>query len=195
MLQLDFTVFPELRTPRLCLRSITLADAPQMLLLRSDEAVMRYIDRAPAETLADAEALISKMISSQQDNTGITWVMAFADHPDTLIGSIGYWRMMPEHYRAEVGYMLLPAYWRKGLTKEALLAVIDYGFNQLGLHSIEANINPANDASAAILEATGFVREAYFRENYYYNGVFLDSAIYSRLRTAARLDTIPPPAV
>jgi len=50
------------------------------------------------------------------------------------------------------------------------------------LHSIEAHINPANAASAAILESTGYVREAYFKEDYFFKGKFLDTAIYSLLK-------------
>ena len=57
--------------------------------------------------------------------------------------------------------------------------VLDYGFNTLKIHSLEANVNPGNAASIKLLERNGFVREAYYRENYYYNGHFLDSAIYS----------------
>jgi ribosomal-protein-alanine N-acetyltransferase len=50
------------------------------------------------------------------------------------------------------------------------------------LHSIEANINPDNLASANLLEKNGFKKEAHFRENFYYNGKFLDSLIYSLVR-------------
>ena len=87
--------------------------------------------------------------------------------------------MLPEHYRAEIGYMLNPAYQGKGIMSEALSIIIQYGFNNIGLHSIEANANPANQASIKLLEKIGFVREGYFKENYYFNGNFLDSAIYS----------------
>jgi ribosomal-protein-alanine N-acetyltransferase len=60
--------------------------------------------------------------------------------------------------------------------------VLKYGFEVLKLHSIEANVNPENIASIKLLEKNNFVREAYFRENYFYNGKFLDSAIYSLVR-------------
>jgi ribosomal-protein-alanine N-acetyltransferase len=86
---------------------------------------------------------------------------------------------MKEHYRGEVGYVLLPEYQGKGIMHEALGAVIAYGFDVMKLHSIEANTNPNNTPSHKLLERHGFVREAYFKENYYYNGKFLDSAIYS----------------
>ena len=104
----------------------------------------------------------------------------FHDDPGKLLGSICYWRMQKEHYRAEIGYALHPGSWRKGIMKEAILEVIAYGFSTLQLHSIEARINPANMASAAILESTGFVREAYFKEDFFFRGKFGDTAVYSR---------------
>lgn len=65
--------------------------------------------------------------------------------------------------------------------KEALNAVIDYAFTTMNLHSIEANINPDNTASGALLESGGFVKEAHHKENFYFDGVFYDSIIYSKL--------------
>ena len=98
-----------------------------------------------------------------------------------LIGSIGLWRTVPEHHYAEIGYSLLNEYQRKGLMYEAMIASLKYGFNEMQLHRVEANINPLNIPSRAILEKAGFVKEAHFVENYYYNGYYTDSAIYSLL--------------
>ena len=65
--------------------------------------------------------------------------------------------------------------------KEALLRVIDYGFSTMKLHSIEAHINPENAASGFLLEKSGFTREAYFKEDFFFNGRFIDTAVYSLL--------------
>ena len=183
MLEVNFSPFPEIETERLLLRRMKMSDAPAFFLLRSIDATMQYIDRVKFTLIEEAEALIQKVLVSLEANEGIMWCITLKDKPDFLIGSIGYWRIINQHYRAEVGYMLHPDFWRKGIMKEALLKVIDYGFKDMKLHSIEAHINPANAASAAILEATGFVREAYFKEDYFYNGNFIDSAIYSLLTT------------
>ena len=182
MLQPDFSIFPEIKTARLVLRKVNLTDAPEILHLRSDEAVMRYIDKERAATILDAEIFVKRITQSLEFNEGITWAIALKEDPATLIGTIGYWRIIKEHYRAEIGYMLHPGYWKKGFMKEALEKVIDMGFNELGLHSIEAHINPDNQASAAILTGTGFIKEAHFKEDYFFNGKFKDTAIYSRLR-------------
>lgn len=67
------------------------------------------------------------------------------------------------------------------MMQEALAAVLNFGFRTLQLHSVEANVNPGNTASIKLLERNHFIREGYFRENYFYNGRFLDSAVYSLL--------------
>jgi ribosomal-protein-alanine N-acetyltransferase len=181
MLEPNFAAFPEITTERLLLRKISDADAPAILQLRSDERVMQYIDKERATCIADAEAFINRVTQSLNINDGITWGIAFKTSPETLLGSIGYWRLIKEHDRAEVGYMLNPAHWKKGIMKEALIAIHAYAKSDLKLHSIEAHINPQNAASAAILTSTGYVKEAHFKENFFYNGVFRDTAIYSRL--------------
>jgi ribosomal-protein-alanine N-acetyltransferase len=66
--------------------------------------------------------------------------------------------------------------------KEAINSVVDYGFNILGLHSIEALLSPENIASSAVLESTGFIKEGHLKESFYFNGKFGDTAIYSRLK-------------
>ena len=67
-----------------------------------------------------------------------------------------------------------------------MAAVLPVGFDQVGLHSIEANVSPENIASRRLLEKFGFKQEAYFKENYYFNGEFLDSVIYSLLAPVYR---------
>ena len=180
MLTLNFSSFPHLVTERLQLTPITAADAPALFVLRSDPAVMRFIDRPLAKTENDALALIELITTMLEKNEGLTWGLRKRED-STLMGTIGFWRVEKENYRAEIGYLLHPALQGKGVMREAMKAALDYGFGQMGLHSVEANVNPANEASIRLLEKAGFIREAYFRENYFYNGRFLDSAVYSLL--------------
>lgn len=181
MLEVNFNPFPKLNTDRLILRRIHDNDAEQIFKLRSSKDVMKHIGKYPMTSIDEAKSFIKLIINLLENNSGITWAMALKEYPDKLIGTIGLWRLIKEHYRAEIGYMLHPAYWRKGLTKEAILKVIEFGFNELNLHSIEAHINPRNNPSAKTLESTGFVREAYFKEDFFFNGKFEDTAIYSLL--------------
>jgi ribosomal-protein-alanine N-acetyltransferase len=112
-------------------------------------------------------------------NEGITWCLNLINKPNIHIGSIGLWRIEKENYRAEIGYMLEPDLQGKGLMYEALQKVIEFGFSEMKLHSIEAKIDPRNIASAALLKKGGFVQEAHFKENCYHNGEFCDTAVYT----------------
>lgn len=181
MLHPDFSVFPILTTNRLLLRRIVATDANTILFLRSDEEVMQFIDKEKIKNVGEAVSLIQQIDNLINSNDGITWAICLSDQPDELIGTIGLWRIIKEHYRAEIGYMLHTCYWNKGIMKEAMQVVIEYGFRSLQLHSIEAHINPNNIASAKLLEKTGFVKEAHFKEDYYFKSKFLDTVIYSML--------------
>jgi ribosomal-protein-alanine N-acetyltransferase len=76
---------------------------------------------------------------------------------------------------------LQPQQQQKGIMLEAMVAALDYGFSLMRLHSVVANVNPANEASKKLLEKNNFVKEAYFKEDYFFDGRFLDSAVYSLL--------------
>lgn len=177
MLELNFEPFPALETVRLKLRKISLDDAEDMFLLRTNKEAMKYIHKPKLNSIDDAKELIIKM----NDPDRIQWGIALKTE-NTFIGTIGYHRIIKEHYRAEIGYMLHPDYWNTGMMSEALTAVIDFGLNKMNLHSIEAIINPGNSVSRMILKKYNFIKEAYFKENFFFEGKFLDSEVYSLLK-------------
>jgi [ribosomal protein S5]-alanine N-acetyltransferase len=172
--------FHSLSTARLVLRELRPSDASELFIMRSDPQVMEHIGRPRAATLADAEKLIETIAEDQRNDDGITWAITLKES-DNLIGTIGYYRLKKAHFRGEVGYSLMSDHWRKGYMGEALEAVVACGFEQLGFHSIEAVTDPRNIASNTLLERHGFVREGLFKENYHWNGEFLDSAVWSRI--------------
>lgn len=178
MLSFNFSPFPALTTSRLVLRQPTQNDVAEVFSLRSNAAILRYVDRDPCQSLVEAAEFIDKITAPIINNEAISWAICIKG-TDKQIGDIALWKITKEHHRAEIGYCLHPQHQGKGLMSEALAAVINYAFQQMHLHSIEANTNPENKASQKLLERAGFVQEAYLRENYYYNGRFLDSAIYS----------------
>ncbi len=180
MLQVSFQPFPELATTRLLLREISKNDVAEVFNLRSSDKIMQFIDRPRATTTEDALGFINTIVNALANNEGITWAVTLKNQP-RLIGTIGFWRIEKEHYRAEIGYMLNDLFQRQGIMQEAITAVLQYGFDVMKLHSVEANVNPANNASTKLLEKNNFVLEAHFKENYYYNGKFLDSFVYSLL--------------
>ena len=181
MLEVNFNPFPVLTTTRLLLRKLEATDAEQLFMLRSDENVMKYIGKKPMQTIEEALEFINLINDNVNNNSGINWAMTLKEEPAKLIGVIGLWRIMKEHYRAEIGYMLSPKFWKKGFTKEAILKVIEYGFHELELHSIQGNINASNIASGKALESSGFTREAHFKEDFFFDGKFEDTMIYSLL--------------
>lgn len=181
MFTVDFSEFPVLRTQRLLLREMTPADAPALFGMRSDPRVMEHIGRPRATTLQDAIDLLERNAADRAANTGITWAIQLHDEP-TMIGSVGYYRLKLEHHMAEVGYMLNADHWGKGLMAEAVEAVVQCGFDHFLFHRIEAITDPRNTASRRLLEKCGFALEGHQKENFLWNGEFLDSTIYGRLR-------------
>lgn len=180
MLEIKFGKFPVLETERLYFMQITNDDAGDVFELRTDERVIKYSDRPKMKSMDEAVEMIKKISDSFNNNDGIAWAFELKDEKKT-VGHITYWRIIKEHHRAEIGYAMFPQYWGKAYMTEALKKIIEFGFAGMKLHSIEASVNPANIPSIKLLERIGFIREAYFKENYFFNGKFLDSVIYSLL--------------
>ncbi|HEY4628068.1 MAG TPA: GNAT family N-acetyltransferase [Flavobacterium sp.] len=180
MLTINFTPFPNLETERLLLRRVNDNDANEIFALRSNPETMKYIPRPLVKSIDDALEHIAMIDAKIESNEGINWAITYKDNPK-LIGIIGHYRIKPENYRAEIGYMLLPEYHGKGIVSEAVKEAINYGFNEIKLHSIEAIIDPENFGSERVLQKCGFVKEAHLKENAFYEGRFLDTVIYSIL--------------
>ena len=178
MLQFNSTEFPILETPRIILRPLTLEDAETILFLRSDIRTIQYLDRDPMRSVLEAREHIAFLNVGFLNSDCIIWGITLKT-TGALIGTVAYHRLDKPHYRAEMGYMIHPDYWRKGFMSEVLKVVIEYGFQVMHCHTLEAQVNPNNVASIQILQKFNFVREAYFKENYLYNGQFLDSAVYT----------------
>lgn len=181
MLNTNFNPFPVLETERLILRNLNADDKHEMYDIRSNAVTMQYIPRPLAKTVSDAAAVIEMITGFTSKNERINWAITEKER-DKLIGVIGYVNIKPESLRAEVGYVLNDKYTRKGITYEALKAVLDYGFTKINLHSIEAIIRPENTASIKLIEKAGFIKEAYFKDYVYHNGRFWDELVYSLIK-------------
>jgi len=179
MITPNFNPFPELQTERLLLSRLSLSDASEVFRMRSNPEVMRYINRPLPQSIADAEAWISMILAALENNDGITWKLSTKEEPQKLIGTAGLWRIEKENDRAEIGYMIEPAFHGRGLMSEAVKPILDYGFDVLKLHSIEGLIDPRNIGSARVLEKTGFTLEAVLKENYRVRDEYGDTGIYT----------------
>jgi ribosomal-protein-alanine N-acetyltransferase len=181
---MTFKPFPVLETERLLLRQFSNEDAADVFVMRSDPDVMQYIPRPLAVTLQDALVVIKTVNDFIEKGEKLNWAIT-EKSTGSVIGMIGYVNMKPEHFRAEVGYSLSKAWHRQGIMREALACVLKYGFEQLELHSVEAITDAHNVASRNLLLAIGFVQEAFFTEDFYFNGRFRNSIHYGMLRRSA----------
>ena len=78
---------------------------------------------------------------------------------ERVVGLIGFIRWEPDAAVAEIGFGIVQAMWGQGYMTEACRAVIDYGFEEMGLIRIEARCQLTNPASARVLEKIGMRRQ------------------------------------
>lgn len=180
MLTFNFTPFPNLESERLSFRKLVNKDAPQVLELRSNPKTMKFIPSASAHNIDDALAHIKKINDKIDANSDINWAIT-EKGSDLCIGIMGFYRTEPEHYKTELGYMLLPEYWGKGYVTEGVKRLLDFAFNTLQFHSIKAVIDSRHKASERVLQKSGFRKEAHHIEDFFYNNEFTDTVIYGIL--------------
>lgn len=149
------TPFPILITERLLLREITLADLERIYYFRSDPDITKYIKREP-QTREKAKAHIEMIAAHYRKSKSISWGITLKN-PDRLIGTACLWNFSTDRKTAEVGYDLDPNFQGKGYMREALKAVLDYGFNLSGFKTIEAFTDYRNIPSKKLLTVLGFI--------------------------------------
>src|SRR5690348_17193471 len=114
---ISFTPFPVLLTERLLLRELNWNDAQDIFLLRSNDAVNKYLNRPKAKTIEDAIDFIKKINFVVRANQSIFWAICL-QHEVHLSGTICLWNFSDEENKAEVGYELLPQFQGKGIIQE-----------------------------------------------------------------------------
>jgi [ribosomal protein S5]-alanine N-acetyltransferase len=155
---INFSPFPMLQTERLILRKLSLDDAEEIFVLRSNEDVNKYLDRQKAIDIDDAIAFINKVNISAANDQLAYWGICLKNNP-TLIGTICLWNLNVDENKAEVGYELIPEYQGKGFAREALSKIINFGFEIMQLDKIEAYTLKENIPSTKLLSYFGFTRD------------------------------------
>jgi ribosomal-protein-alanine N-acetyltransferase len=173
---------PILTTNRLTLRPLTMADAGDLFAVFSDPAVVRYWSAEPWTSVSFAEDAIERALDSYREGTEVRFGIELAD-TGRLIGTVNLHHVFPQNRRCEIGYALASPYWGKGYATEALAAALDYGFHELRLNRVEADIDPRNAASGAVLERLGFRKEGYMPERWFVHGEMADTVNYGLLRS------------
>ncbi len=152
---MKFTPFPKIITEKLLLRQAKSTDCSEILFLRSDAEVGKYIKRVKPKTIADAIIFLDKITKGIEDGKNIYWCITLKNNPK-MIGSICLWNFSADLTKAEVGYDLHPAYQNKGIMSEAMKVVLNFGFEKLKFHQIEAYTHFQNEASKSLLLKNNF---------------------------------------
>ena len=169
-----------LATARLVLRPLTPADAPTLFALKSDPVVQRYGSHTPWTQPEQALAWLERDRQGMADGQHAQFAVCRRDD-GAMVGTCTLYDIDTQCRCAEVGYALLPSAWGRGYANEAVTALLDWGFEHLGLNRVGADIDPRNAASARALERLGFTREGHLRERWIVGEEVSDSWIYGLL--------------
>ena len=168
MTQISFTPFPDLATERLTLRQLNIEDENEIFSLRSDERVNEFLDRKRPEQLKMRENLIKILMEEIARNKWIYWAITLIGK-STLIGTICLWKISNDRSKAEIGFELLPGYQEKGIMQEALSGIIEFGFENMKLLTLEGDVTPNNLKSIRLLKRIGFIYDRKLKESVIYS--------------------------
>jgi len=172
--------FPILHTERLDLIEIGDHHLNDLFLLFGDERVTRFYNIKTYNSPADGQEFIDWYKKRFEENLSIRWGITFKGN-SRIIGTIGFNNFTRNH-RASVGYDLQQIYWNRGYVTEALKAVIKYGFTEMDINRIEAEVFPGNHASEIVLNKAGFTREGILKQWLYWNNNYYDMIMYALLK-------------
>jgi [ribosomal protein S5]-alanine N-acetyltransferase len=178
----DSLRFPELSSSRLLLKQPTRADADAVLRVFSNPEVVRYYNVDLMLSRDEAVSVIESRRRRYETGYGIRWGI-YLRESGVYVGSCGYEVLHRAWRYAEIGYELGREHWGNGYMTEALRAMIRYGIAHLDLHRIEAQVEPENAASKAVLLTLGFKEEGIARERGYWRRAYHDLAQFGLLAT------------
>jgi ribosomal-protein-alanine N-acetyltransferase len=161
-----------LRTERLILRNPRAADAADLFAVFGDPATMRYWSTVPDPNPAATVARVDRLIAGIR-NPPIDFVM---EKDGQAIGIIG------AHNVNEVGFILNRAFWRQGLVREAMQALIPYLFGVIDCTELTADADPRNVASISLLKSFGFVVTGTAPNTFCIDGEWVDSTYLALCR-------------
>jgi len=172
---------PELSASRVVLRWLLPEDAPALFRIYSDPEAMKYWSSPPMTAEDEAHALLDGIAKGLASGGLFEWGVALQE-TGAVIGTVTLASIDRKNKRAEVGFMLDRAMWRRGYMSEALGALLDHAFGELDLARIEADVDPDNAGSLGLLERLGFQREGYLRERWRVGGGVQDTVMLGLLR-------------
>jgi len=169
-----------LDTERLHLRPLVRSDADALLAIHADPQVMRYTTIRPWTSLEQAHALIERDLKDMPAGKHLCLGIVPAGE-ERVAGTCTLFGIYRASRRAEIGFVLGRSAWGHGYMKEALSALLDFGFASMNLNRVEADTDPRNLAAAKTLERLGFVKEGHLRERWIVDGERSDTALFGLL--------------
>ncbi len=169
-----------LRTPRLRLRPLEHPDAAALFAIFADLRVARYLSKPPWTSIEVARERIARDIEAMGAGRYVCLGIQ-AEGDGRLLGECSLFNFHEQSRRAELGYTLAFDSWGNGYMTEALSSLLEFGFAELSLHRVEADVDPRNVASARTLERLGFKKEGHLRERWIVAGEVSDSSLYGLL--------------
>jgi RimJ/RimL family protein N-acetyltransferase len=169
----------ELQTPRLTIREFVPDDLADVQAYAGEAAAARFMVWGPNDERQSAE-FIQRMIAAQRETPRRVYEAAVVLR-DTgrVIGGVGMRITRAAEREGDVGYVFNPRVWGRGYCTEAAAALVGFGFAELKLHRIFATCDPANRASARVLEKLGMRHEGRHRDHLWQKGAWRDSLVYA----------------
>jgi len=171
-----------LDTERLILRPFVMEDAKAMYdNWASDPEVTKFLSWPCYKSIEDAYGILKLWTDSYKSADFYQWAIVLKELGQP-IGSISVVNSDDRVNMAEIGYCIGKAWWGRGIMPEALEAVMNYLFEEVGMQRIEAGHDPNNPASGAVIRKCGMQYEGTLRRRIRSNQGITDVAWYSILK-------------
>ena len=172
---------PTLRGRQVVLRELRASDAPSLFALLTTEEVSRFISPPPS-TVEGFERFISWTLRQRAAGTYACFAVTVAGY-DTAIGIFQVRSMEPGFETAEWGFAIGSAFWGTGLFQEGAGLVLDFAFDTIGVHRLEARAAVKNGRGNGALQKLGAVQECRLRNSFLKDGQYIDQVLYAMLDT------------
>lgn len=172
-----------LKTNRLTIRELELIDIDNVHQLHSLPESDEFNTLGIPETIQVTETILSEWLQEKNKTERTTYVFAIQlIEGENFIGLIAINLKKKKYQSGEVWYKIHKDFWAQGYATEALFALLDFGFNHLQLHRIEAGCAVENIASIRVIEKVGMTREGIQRQNLPIRGEWKDNYCYGILK-------------
>ena len=176
-------MFPTLHTHRLLLREIIAEDIHKVFEGLSHPDVIKH-SGVSFTTLDATQEQMDWYANMIKNDTGRCWAICSKNNSIFYgVITLPFWEK--QHRKAELGYWLLPPFWKQGIATEAAEKVIEYAFNEMNIHRLKAESEDDNFGSIATLKKLGFLYEGTQRECEIKDGKFINLEIYALLNKQA----------